>query len=293
MKNEACCILNGGGGAWAFADLAVQLSQALWLEVSRVPREFNYLLLVDDVDQATSGELFIPYRAMQLAADKRLLAEKFTAAGVPTPKTRLVGSLAEAERVLARESGREWCLKYPTGCGASGHRRLAPGIMLPKSWPLPLVVQEFIRLERPEVYRIYAAGGELFGWVVRRFPHGVAPSPWVAHARGARYAVAGEAPGTAVAAARAALAATGLLESFGCADLLCRPTGEWVVLEVGTDGMFNHVDRDLGLPALEQELHRRVAEAFWSRHGGWRPWGSGGWRPRQVGTAEPGVATDS
>jgi hypothetical protein len=83
------------------------------------------------------------------------------------------------------------------------------------------------------------------------------------------------------------LQATGLLSSFGCVDLLRRPSGEWVVLEVGTDGMFNHVDRDLGLPEVEQDLQRRVAEAFWARLGSWRPWGSGGWRPRQVVPAEP------
>jgi hypothetical protein len=102
----------------------------------------------------------------------------------------------------------------------------------------------------------------------------------VAHARGARYAEAGESASDATAVARAALEAVGLLGSFGCVDLLRRPTGEWVVLEVGTDGMFNHVDRDLGLPRLELELQRRVAEAFWSQLGGWRPWGNGEWRPR-------------
>jgi hypothetical protein len=163
MKTASCCILNGGGGGWAFAGLADQLSRALWLDVSEVPREFNYLLLVEHLDPAACGELFIPYCAMQLAADKRLLAEVFAATGVPTPETRLVGSLAEAERVLAEEPGREWCLKFPTGCGASGHRRLVPGMTLPGSWPLPLVVQEFIRPDRPEVYRTYATGGELFG----------------------------------------------------------------------------------------------------------------------------------
>lgn len=292
MKTEVCGILNGGGGAWAFAGLADQLSRALWLNVSEIPREYNYLLLVDDLDPAACGELFIPYRAMQLTADKRLLAEVFAVAGVPTPETRLVGSLAEAELMAAKEPGREWCLKFPTGCGASGHRRLVPGMALPKSWPLPLVVQEFVRLDRPEVYRTYAAGGESFGWVVRRFPDGVTPSPWVAHARGARYAVAGEAPADAVAAARAALEAAGLLSSFGCADLLRCPTDEWVVLEVGTDGMFNHVDRDLGLPEMELELQRRVAEAFWTRLGQWRPWGSGGWRPQHGVTAEPSAAAD-
>jgi len=29
------------------------------------------------------------------------------------------------------------------------------------------------------------------------------------------------------------------LESFGCVDLLQRPTGEWVMLAVGTDGLFS------------------------------------------------------
>jgi hypothetical protein len=285
MKAKACCILNAGGGAWAFAGLAEELSRALWLDVSEVPRACNYLLHVDTIDSTACGELFIPYRAMELAADKRLLAEVFAAAGVPTPETRLVESPAEADQVLADEPGREWCLKFPTACGGSGHMRLIPGMVLPRNWPLPLVVQEFIRLDRPEVYRTYGAAGDSFGWVVRRFPSEVAPSPWVAHARGARYEATGEAPAPAVAAARSALDATGLLGSFGCVDLLRRPSGEWLVLEVGTDGMFNHVDRELGLPGLEQELQRRVAEAFWSRLGGWRPWGSGGWRPRQAVTA--------
>ena len=54
-----------------------------------------------------------------------------------------------------------------------------------------------------------------------------------------------------------------LWDSFGCVDLLHKPTGEWVVLEVGTDGLFNHVDRDVGDAELQGELHRRIAAAFW------------------------------
>jgi hypothetical protein len=141
------------------------------------------------------------------------------------------------------------------------------------------VVQEFLRLETPEVYRLYGIGGETFGWNVRRFPAEVKPSPWVAHARGARYADAGPAPVEAEQQARSALAAAGLLASFGCVDLLRTEQGRWVVLEVGTDGMFNHVDRDLGLPALEEEIDRRLAEAFWARIGV-RPWGTGSWKRR-------------
>jgi len=71
---------------------------------------------------------------------------------------------------------------------------LTPDVALPADWPLPLVVQEFVAQERPEVFRLYGAGGQTFGWVARRFPVGGAASPWVAHARGARYELAGEPP---------------------------------------------------------------------------------------------------
>lgn len=279
IRVDSCCILNGGGGAWAFSSLAEQLSTALWIDVSESPRKYNYLLVMDDFDVSRVGELFIPFRGMELAADKRLLAEAFAAASVPIPETRLVNTLKDAEKILQDNPDRAWCLKYPVSCGASGHRMLTAGMTLPKDWPTPLIVQEFLKLERPEVFRLYGAGGQVFGWVARRFPHGVKTSPWVAHARGARYELAGAAPAEAVAAGRAALKAVGLLDAFGCVDLLRRPTGEFVVLEVGTDGMYNHVDRELNCPELEGEILRRIAEAFWAR-AGWQPWGSGAWFPR-------------
>jgi hypothetical protein len=61
------------------------------------------------------------------------------------------------ERLLHLE-WREWCLKYPTVCGASGHRMVSAQDAEPRNWPRPFVVQEFIRMDRPEVYRIYCAG---------------------------------------------------------------------------------------------------------------------------------------
>lgn len=279
MHSNLCCIVNGGGGAWAFSALAQQLSQALWIDVSETPRQFNYLLVMDNFDVSSFGESFIPLRSLEIAADKRLLAQAFCANSVPTPLTRLVRSMDDAQRILDDDRTRTWCIKYPTSCGASGHRMLTPGMVLPKDWPLPLIVQEFIQLERPEVYRLYGANDHIFGWVARRFPAGVNVSPWVAHARGARYENLGDPPPDAVRAGRAALTAVDLLNSFGCVDLLRRPTGEFVVLEVGTDGMFNHVDREIGCSELESEILRRIAEAFWDRVGG-RPWGSGAWFPR-------------
>jgi glutathione synthase/RimK-type ligase-like ATP-grasp enzyme len=245
--------------------LALQLSAALGVDVSPVPRQFNYLLHVDDPARADGIRTFIPLAAIRLASDKRLLASVFAAHGVPTPETHLMDTFDEVRRFVGQRAEREWCLKYPTGCGASGHRMVSAVDAEPPNWPRPFVVQEFIRMDRPEVYRAYGAGSEMFGWVVRRFPEGARSSDWVAHARGARYVALADPPSTALDAARRALVATDLLESFGCVDLLRRPTGEWVVLEVGTDGLFNHVDRDLGDAMFETEILRRINAAFWLR----------------------------
>lgn len=62
-------------------------------------------------------------------------------------------------------------------------------------------------------------------------------------------------------------------------------------MEIGADGMFNHVDRDLGLAELESEIQRRVAETFWTKVGG-RPWGPGAWRPRPLLPATKVAASD-
>ena len=62
--------------------------------------------------------------------------------------------------------------------------------------------------------------------------------------------------------ASSALQATNLLQTFGCVDLLQRADGSWVVLEVGTDGLFTHVDRDLSDSAFEAELLERICDSF-------------------------------
>ena len=254
-------ILNAGSGAWAFEPLAEHLSRVLGVPVSEEPAAYFYLLSWDG-PEPPPGASFIPYPAIVQASDKRLLAETIHRAGVATPRTHLLETPAEVDRFLRAEPATSWVLKYPTGCGGAGHRLLDGSAPVPEEWPRPYVVQEFVRLERPEVYRLYSAGGETFGWNVRRFPTGVAASPWVAHARGARYQDPGPLPAAAEEQARAALAATGLLDSFGCADLLHAGDGRWLVLEVGTDGVFNHVDRDVDLPGLSDEIDRRIAAAF-------------------------------
>ncbi len=255
------CILNGGGGAWAFAPLAERLAEVLRLPVSDTPRARNYLLFYDDVDRLAEDALFVPLSAVRVAADKRLQAIIFREHGVPAPETVLIDEWREVEAHVADRQDVEWCLKYPTSCGAGGHRLFETGMSLPPDWPRPFVVQRFVRMQRPEVHRVFAAGGELFGWVERSFGESEAPSPWVAHAQGARYRCQAEGPASAVSVASAALPAVGLMQSFGCADLIRGPDGEWPALEVGTNGLVNHVDRDFGDAAFLELLEGKLAAA--------------------------------
>src|SRR4051812_12463518 len=113
MNNTDCCILNAGGGAWAFEPLARQLSRALWVDIAEQPRGYNYLLLADDAVAAGLDGLFIPLRAIEAAADKRELARIFATAGVPVPDTRLVESADGARRFADAHPNKAWCLKYP------------------------------------------------------------------------------------------------------------------------------------------------------------------------------------
>jgi glutathione synthase/RimK-type ligase-like ATP-grasp enzyme len=261
VRAPHCAILNAGGGAWAFQELADHLARVLRVPVSATLARHNYLL-ASDADVPPDARTFVPLPAIRLASDKRRLAHVFEQAGVAAPRTHLLATEEALRRHLAAAPGSEWVLKWPTGCGASGHRLLTPDRPLPPNWPRPFVVQEFIRLPRPEVYRLYCVAGEPFGWNVRRFPPGGKASPWVAHARGARYEEAGEVPAEAERQARRALAAAGLLESFGCADLIPGEGGAWLVLEVNTDGLFSVVDRDIGLADTAAEIDRRLARAF-------------------------------
>ena len=260
--SEHCCLLNGGAGAWAFEPLAAQLTVSIGIPVSVEPREFNYVLSVEEPDSLGSLGSFIPLEAIRLASDKRMLASVFNNFRVPTPRTVLLDQFNDVLRFIGAHTAQEWCLKYPTSCGANGHRMLSDISPEPPNWPRPFVVQEFIHLPRPQVFRTYCAGGELFGWVVRQFPDKAPISPWVAHARGARYKCLGEPPESARPTAEQALRAAGLWDSFGCVDLLPGLNGEWLALEVGTDGLFNHVDRDIGSPEFELILNEKVSAAF-------------------------------
>src|SRR5689334_6841174 len=101
MDAHDCCILNAGGGSWAFAPLAEQLSRALWVDVAEEPRGFNYLLLADDAMVRRRDDFFIPFASLEIASDKRSLARIFAARSVPVPETHLVDSLEDARRIAS------------------------------------------------------------------------------------------------------------------------------------------------------------------------------------------------
>lgn len=259
MKEAA--ILNSGSGAWAFESLANSLSHTLGVPVVSQPTELNYILAWDGATPPT-GQSFVPFGAIECANDKRLIAGVFKSFGVPCPETFLLSD-EELTPFLRRQSSRRWLLKYPISCGGAGHRFIQVGDTIPDDWPRPLVVQEFISLPRPEVFRFYGVGGVLFGWNVRRFPEDTQdPSPFVAHARGAHYEQIGTAPPRAVRCARRALEATGLWRSWGCVDMVPADNGRWLALEVGTDGLWSHVDRDIQPPCIAEELETRLGQTF-------------------------------
>lgn len=266
MKQAA--ILNSGAGAWAFESLAQSLAGIFGIPVVSQPVASNFLLAWEG-ETPPHGECFVPFPAIECANDKRQIARVFQSFCVPCPATFLLEN-TELEAFLNCESSRQWLLKYPTSCGAAGHRFIRVGETAPAGWPRPLIIQEFIPMARPEVFRFYSVAGVLFGWNVRRFPvTTLNPSAFVAHARGAGYEAAGTAPPRAVRCARRALEATGLSTSWGCVDMIPAPDGRWLALEVGTDGLWSHIDRALGLPTIEKEIETRLAHAFnaWCERG--------------------------
>lgn len=254
---ENVVILNSGSGAWAFEPLANRLSEIFGVQISSVPAARNYLLAFDGELQSDQHS-FIPFEAIKIATDKREIARAFDAHKVPCPRTFLLED-AQLQEFLTTHNHQKWLLKWPVGCGAAGHRFIEAGDFIHADWPRPLVIQEFITQNRPEVFRIYCVAGELFGFNARRFA-GDNDSPFVAHARGAHYELE-VVPPEAEEVASLALKATNLWDSFGCVDLLRSTDGKWLALEVNTDGLWMHVDRDVP-DSIKVDLEVRLKVAF-------------------------------
>ena len=200
-------------------------------------------------------------KGIKLASDKRLLAKVFKENNIPVPETHLLDNYREVVKFIDSNFN-QWCIKYPVGCGASGHRIINSITDIPQDWLTPYVVQKFIHLDKPMVYRVYCAGQKIFGWNVRKFPEEIKKQPWVAHALGAVYEVLDNIPDKVIDIATNTFKATHLFYSFGCADFIQDNLGNWLVLEVGTDGLFNHVDRHIGNVSLEIEIAENICFAF-------------------------------
>ena len=264
-------IVNQTAGEWAFDKLANILSQSLWVDVEEDFGDINYLLYADE-QKADKINNFIPIESIKIAADKRKIEKKFNQYRVARPKTFLADNQKEVELILSEYSQIRWILKYPIGCGGINHRFIDHINQIPKGWPQPFLLQEFIQLQRPEVYRLYCVDGEIFGFNARRFKDANNKSPWVSHANGAIYEY-GETPDKEVREiAKTALMSTGLYDSFGVVDLLKSKDDKWYALEVGTDGIYNYVDREVENQNLFDELNERLAKAFWKKTGV-PPWG--------------------
>jgi glutathione synthase/RimK-type ligase-like ATP-grasp enzyme len=265
-------ILNQSDGKWVFEELAEMLSRSLWIDIDENPGDLNYILCTDRELIDDSINSFIPLKSIQVAADKREIETRFKASGVKRPLTFILSSLAAVKSTIDRDTSNRWILKYPTGCGGINHRLITEIDEIPEKWPQPFLIQEFIESIQPAVYRFYCVDGDLFGFNVRKFSDPKISTPWVSHTNGARYNYDEIPTPAATEVARAALIATGLYDSFGVVDLVKDINNNWYALEVGTDGIYNHVDRDLDNESLVDEINERLAIAFWKTIGT-PPWG--------------------
>jgi hypothetical protein len=272
-------IVNNSDGGWIFENLAHILSGSLWAEISENVGDLNYLLCVDPKIMKNNINSFIPLSSIEIASDKRKLEYSFKSYCVKRPITFVLQTLQEVKLILGSNKNNRWILKYPTGCGGIHHRLIQHASEIPEKWSRPFLLQEFIESIQPEVYRFYCVDRDLFGFNVRRFPSSEISTPWVSHANGAKYNY-GEAPNTeAIDVAKLALVATGLYESFGVVDLVKDIRGSWYALEVGTDGIYSYVDRDIENDDLLDEINERLAIAFWKNLGN-PPWGKK-WKYRE------------
>ena len=240
---------------WAFGNLAEKLSYYLRCPISADACSHCYLLS----EPEKPADSYIPRASIDIASDKVRMEFHFSQFNVPRPETLLLSDAAQVDNTL--QNGREYLLKFPTSCGANGHY-LAKSPFTPKrGWPKPYLLQEFIRAEKPKVYRVYFVSGIAIGSNVRKFD-GDTDKILVAHAQGARYAFDEDVPPDGVTAARNAIVSTGLDKSFGVVDLIRDREGRWLVLEIGTDGIYNIVDRDYSNDRFDSLLHTAISISF-------------------------------
>lgn len=259
-------ILHKGRNKALFGDLPEYLSRKLEIPIveSDEKLELAYLLAWDE-ECPINCSSFVPVSSIKIAHDKRIQAKLFIENEVQIPETYLLNTKEEVYAFISSRCDKKWLLKWPTGCGAIGHMFFTAETKFTKMWSPPYLLQEFICLSNPEVYRICVIEKELFGWFVRYFPDGVKPTPWVAVAQGAKAKMAGNLPKEVEKIAQKAFQAVGLYDNFGGCDFIKNPDGRWMVLEVNTDGIYNFIPRQIEMKVLEDELNKRLKEAIRKR----------------------------
>lgn len=104
MKNIV--ILNSGLGAWAFQGLADKLAQDLELKIPETPGDYNYVLGWDENNLKFGDKSFVPFKAMKLASDRRLLAKVFERNNIFTPETHLLDNYRDVTNFIGDELGK-------------------------------------------------------------------------------------------------------------------------------------------------------------------------------------------
>jgi glutathione synthase/RimK-type ligase-like ATP-grasp enzyme len=262
-SHPAAAILHAGPWKRVFGQFPDYLSRLTGLPITEADEHLDFAYLAGwNPGFAPSCPTYIPYESILLVHDKRKQAQAFIEGGVVIPETHLLDSIESLFTFYERRKDKEWVLKWPVGCSGMGHQMLNLNVQITPFWQPPFLVQEFIRLERPEVYRLYATDGETFGWVVRRSPPGKITSPWVSYSQGAEVEFFATPPQRVIPEVVRALKATGLQESFGAVDMIQSQEGRWLVLEVNTDGVFNYVERNVPSLELKGLLDHSVAQSF-------------------------------
>ncbi len=185
-KPVHAAILHSGPWKNLFGDFPSYLSRVTGLPLVETPEGLDMAYVMGWPEHSPLPcESFIPLEAVYLAHDKRKQAAFFSTNGITTPETHLIFSEADALAFHRNRPDREWLLKWPTGCGGTGHQVLDDNTRITPFWKPPFLVQELIRMEVPRVYRLFAAGGETFNWCVREGTAKTGSSPFISYGTGA------------------------------------------------------------------------------------------------------------
>jgi hypothetical protein len=248
-------ILHTGPWRDVFGEFPSRLSACTGLPITETPDGLALVYVLGWFEhRPLPCESFIPLDAIYLAHDKRRQAALFRDHGVAAPESHLVATAKEALDFPRRRPDKKWILKWPVGCGGAGHQVLDAKVEVTPLWRPPFLVQELIPMVRPRVYRLFVAGGETFNWCVRESNERTAHSPFVSATGGATVRLEDPVPAAARAEAARALRAAGLWDSFGGVDMVQSDAGEWLVLELNTDGVYHFLQRAVDVPGFGEAL---------------------------------------